>query len=140
MASFRTQHNLTNQGFCTIFKIQGQCYNKIGGLLQLLEEDPKFLEVYFMTNTDEEAKQWNRHIGGDLQIDVVTELKEMLHYNHTYDNIFEFAFGNIFQSDHNEKSRTDMKPPREHESHYITLFVDEVAIIPAASKQYALMT
>ena len=88
-----------------------------------------------MRNTDEEAKQWNRHIGGHQQIDVVTELKEMLHYNHTYDNIFEFAFGNIFQSDHNETSRTDMKPPREYECHYITQ-----AIIPAAWKQYSLMT
>ena len=73
MTTFRTEHNLTNQGFYTTFKVQGQCYHKIGGLLPLLERDPKFLQLYFMKNTEEEAEQQNRHVCEDLLVNIVTE-------------------------------------------------------------------
>ena len=51
MTSFGIEHNLTNHGFFTTFKIQGQCYHKIGGLLPILDEEPKFVQVYFIGNT-----------------------------------------------------------------------------------------
>ena len=77
MTSFETEHNLTNHGFFTTFKIQGQCYHKIG-LIKILDEETKFVQVYFMGNTQEEAKQQNRHVGGNLDVNIITELQEML--------------------------------------------------------------
>ena len=41
MTSFRTEHNLTNQEFYTTFKIQGERYYKIRGLVPLQEVEPK---------------------------------------------------------------------------------------------------
>ena len=62
MTSLGAEYNLTNQGFYTAFKVQGQCYHKTGGLLPSPDEKPKFIQVYFMGNTDEEARQCNRHV------------------------------------------------------------------------------
>ena len=107
MTSLGTEHNLTNQGFYTTFKIQGQCYHKIGGLFSLPEENPKFLQVYLMRNTDEEAKQWNRHVGGDLPTNIVPELQEMFHHNHAYVDICKSVFENIYLPDHNETIRIE---------------------------------
>ena len=78
-----------------------------------------------MRNTDEEAKQWNRHVGGDLPMNIFTELQ----HNQSYVSIYKYAFENIYLPDHNEIIRTNMKPAREHEHHYIAPSVDEVAII-----------
>ena len=61
--------------------------------------------------------------------DIVTELQEILHHNHAYVSIFKYTFENTYLPDHNETIRTDMKPAREHECHYIASSVDEVAII-----------
>ena len=82
-----------------------------------------------MRNTDEEAKHRNRHVGGDLSMNIVTELQGMVHHNHAYVSIFKYAFENIYLPDHNETIRMDMKPAREHECHYIEQSVYEVAII-----------
>ena len=43
MTSFGTEHNLTNQGLHTTFKIQGQCNHKIGGPLPLPQVEPEFV-------------------------------------------------------------------------------------------------
>ena len=66
MVSFGTEHNLTNHGFFTTSKVQGQCYYKIGGLIPITDKEPKFVQVYFMGNTLEEAKQQNRQVDGNL--------------------------------------------------------------------------
>ena len=52
-------------------------------------EEPKFFHAYLMGNTDKEAKQRNRYVGGDLQMNIIVELQEMLHYNHAYVSIFK---------------------------------------------------
>ena len=82
-----------------------------------------------MGNTEEEAKQQNRHVGGDLQMNTITELQEMLHFNHAYINIFKYALENIMLPDHKVTIRADMRPAREHKRCYNAPSVDEVAII-----------
>ena len=68
--------------------------------------------MYFMRNTNEEAKQWNCHVDEDLPMDIVTELQEKLHHSHVYVSIFKYTFNNIYMPDHNETIRTNMKPGR----------------------------
>lgn len=41
------------RNFETTFKIQGQVYHKIGSLMPMPNEDPKFLQIYFMGNCEE---------------------------------------------------------------------------------------
>ena len=62
-------------------------------------------------------------------MNIITELQEMLHHNHAYVSIFKYFFEDIYLPDHNETVRTDMKPAREHECHYIAPSEDKVEII-----------
>ncbi|KAF8771706.1 hypothetical protein HNY73_019086 [Argiope bruennichi] len=41
------------RNFETTFKVQGQVYHKIGSLLPMPDDDPKFLQIYFMGNCEE---------------------------------------------------------------------------------------
>ncbi|XP_025412655.1 uncharacterized protein LOC112685099 [Sipha flava] len=47
--------DLTSDGnnFVTTFKIQGQVYHKIGSLMPMPNDDPKFLQIYFMGSCEE---------------------------------------------------------------------------------------
>ena len=56
----------------------------------------------------------NRHVGGNLPMNIVTKLQEWLHQNHTNVSIFKNAFENIYLPDHNETIKKDMKLAREH--------------------------
>ena len=83
-----------------------------------------------MGNTDERAKQRNRHVGGNLQMNIITVLQEMLHHNHAYVSIFKYALENIDLPDHKVTIRADMKLAREHERRrYNAPSVNEVANI-----------
>ena len=62
-------------------------------------------------------------------MNTITELQEMLHYNHAYISIFKYALENIMLPDHKVKIRADMRPAREHEHCYNAPSVDEVVII-----------
>ena len=82
-----------------------------------------------MGNTLEEAKQQNRHVSGNLEMNVVNELQEMLHQNHANVSIFKYALENITLPDHKVIIKADMRPAGEHKPHYTAPSVDEVAII-----------
>lgn len=47
--------DLTSNGnnFVTTFKTQGQVYHKIGSLMPMPNDDPKFLQIYFMGSCEE---------------------------------------------------------------------------------------
>lgn len=47
--------NLTFDGrnFEPTFKIQGQVYHKVGSLMPMPDDDPKFLQIYFMGSCEE---------------------------------------------------------------------------------------
>ena len=46
MTSFGAHKNLTTPGFFTTFKVQGQVYHRIGGLLPLPNEEPNFSNCF----------------------------------------------------------------------------------------------
>ena len=49
MTSFGADKDCTNRGFFTTYKIQGQCYHRIGTLLPLENDQPKYAQVFFMS-------------------------------------------------------------------------------------------
>ncbi|ELT90405.1 hypothetical protein CAPTEDRAFT_202282 [Capitella teleta] len=85
MTSFGADRNVTDHGFFTIFKIQGQCYHQIGSLLPMPDTEAKFLQDYFM-NGQEETQQRIRNNPG-TQADLIQDLQSMLHQYHQYINI-----------------------------------------------------
>ena len=48
MTSFGTTKEIKELSYMPTFKIQGQVYHHIGSLLPLQNEEPKFLQVYFV--------------------------------------------------------------------------------------------
>ena len=55
--------------------------------------------------------QWNRHFGEKQQMNIITELQEMLHPNHAHVSIFKYALKNIDRPDHRATIRADMNQP-----------------------------
>ena len=48
---------LGKYNYMPTFKVQWQIYHRAGSLLQLPDADHKFLQIYFMRNTDEQIDQ-----------------------------------------------------------------------------------
>jgi hypothetical protein len=46
-----------NKGFMPTFRVQGQVYHRIGSLLPLSNEEPKFLQIYFMGDDSKQVQQ-----------------------------------------------------------------------------------
>ena len=78
---------MTDFGFLTSDKIQGQCYHLMGGLLPLPKDSHKFVQIYLMGGDQQRCP--NVHNGLDL--DIVMELQEMFHKYHKYVSIFHSA-------------------------------------------------
>ena len=57
MTSFGVTKEAREPGCMPTFKIQGQVYHTAGSLLPLPEEDPRFLQIYFIGNDAEETNQ-----------------------------------------------------------------------------------
>jgi hypothetical protein len=48
MTSFGCTKEIREKGFMPTFKIQGQVYHRIGSLMPVEDEEPKFLQLYFV--------------------------------------------------------------------------------------------
>jgi hypothetical protein len=77
------------------FKVQGQVYHRIGSLMPVGEEEPKFLQLYFVGNKEnksglnEEEHRCNNI--NDVHKDIVLDLQEFFHRNNQY--VKEFKIG-----------------------------------------------
>ncbi len=63
MTSFGA-NEIREEGFMPTFKVQGQIYHRIGSLLPGPDQPPKFLQIYFMGNSAEEAQQRSSFVAG----------------------------------------------------------------------------
>ena len=87
MTSFGTTKEVCEPGFMPIFKVQGQVYHLAGSLLPPSNEQHKFLQIYFMVDALQEAKQRCSNMPGVRQ-EIVTDLQQMLHQYNTYVHTF----------------------------------------------------
>lgn len=95
-------------------QIHDQCYHLLGSLLPLPDEPHKFMQLFFMGNTDEEAKQQCKGASG-LRAEVVTALQNMPIEHHIYVNLFKYALEKMQQEPkHKVINRPDKKYTREH--------------------------
>ena len=51
-------------GFSPTFPVQGQVYDLAGSLLPLPGEDPQYLQLYFLGETEQEVKERAKHHSG----------------------------------------------------------------------------
>jgi hypothetical protein len=70
------------------FKVQSQVYHLIGPLLPKAGEQAQFLQVYYMGDSDEEARI-SGTIASDTRMEIIRPLQTMLHNLHKYISIFK---------------------------------------------------
>ena len=76
MTSFGTDKQVTHGGFQYTFKMQGQAYHTIGSLLPMQDEDPKYLQIYFMGDPKTQAQRRHQVVQG-TRLDLIRALQIM---------------------------------------------------------------
>ncbi len=67
-------------GFMPTFKIQGQVYHRIGSLLPTPNENPQFLQVYFMGDTSVQARHCCNS-NSVIKPEIILQLSQLLKDN-----------------------------------------------------------
>ncbi|KYO26112.1 hypothetical protein Y1Q_0003864 [Alligator mississippiensis] len=132
MASFGTIKDIRESGYMPTFKVQGQVYHQIGSLMPLLNEEPKFLQIYFMGDNTKQAEQHcNNVIQTNLQ--VVLQLQDMLHKENNYVHSFKCAMEKM-TPEYNVVIHADKTPAGEYERCFNAPTTSEVVVILASEQ------
>ena len=127
MTSFGTTKEIKEPGYMPTFKIQGQVYHRIGSLLPLQNEEPKFLQVYFVGGSSQQAEQRCKNVPRNRQ-DIVLQLQVLLNHHNSYVLSFKWAMEKM-----NPECKVVILAEKtlhgEHERQFNTPTAAEVAII-----------
>ena len=136
ITSFGASRQINNEpgiGYIPTFKIQGQVYHRAGSLLPPDGEDPKFLQIFFLGNPDQEVRERSKHQSG-LKEFILLTLQEMIHKEHPLVKSFKTALEQMTSYDMKVIIHADKTPVGQHERRFNAPTVDEVAI-PLAGDQ-----
>ncbi|RDD36133.1 C-X-C chemokine receptor type 4 [Trichoplax sp. H2] len=91
--SFRYDQNLTHRMFFIVFKIYGQVYHRISGLQAIPNEEPKYVQVYFIGG----AREVNLScaLNNRVKQNIILNLQEMSHSVYTFMESFKSALENM---------------------------------------------
>lgn len=129
MTSFGVNNGeVVSDGYMPTFKIRGQIYHKIGSLLPQPESAPKFVQIYFMDNHDEEIDH-RCDLFQNLDRNLVAELQQLLHDNNALIRSFKTSLDRLPSDEHRIVIRADRTPAGEHERRFNAPTVEEVAVI-----------
>lgn len=88
MTSFGATKIEKNLGFMPTFRIQGQVYHYHGSLLPPPDNDSKFLQIYFIGDSNEEIDQRSAIVPGTKR-EIIANLQELLHKHNHLVNLFK---------------------------------------------------
>jgi len=115
--------------FMPTFKVQGQVYHYIGGLTPPSGETAKFLQIYFVADTnlqiDMRCERYKK-----VRAALVAQLQQMLHEHNGYVKQFKAAIASV--SAQNELTvviRADKKPTPAHRGRFNKPTSSEIAIV-----------
>ncbi|GBP21595.1 hypothetical protein EVAR_9780_1 [Eumeta japonica] len=128
MTSFGATNIVNNTGYMPTFKVQGQIYHRIGSLLPVQDEDPKFLQIYFTGNEAAEADQ-SCAISTEVRREIVLELQTMFHEHNNLIRSFTTALDQMPTDDYKVVIRADKTPPGEHKRRFNAPVKDDVAVV-----------
>ncbi|XP_075465454.1 uncharacterized protein LOC142499645 [Ascaphus truei] len=120
-------------GFKSTFKVQGQVYHRASSLLPLPEQDPQFLQIYFMGDEQQQADQ-RCHWIPDTRCDIVISLQRMLHEHNHLINTFKTSLERMPTDDYKVIIRADKTPVGQHERRFNAPQINEVAIVIAGEQ------
>ena len=128
MTSFGATIEVCEPGFMPTFKVQGQVYHRVGSLLPPTNEEPKFLQIYFMRDEQQEATQRCNNIPGTRQ-DIVMDLQRMLHKYNSYVPIFKSTLQKMLSDEYRVVISADKKPAWGHARRFNEPSTNEVAVV-----------
>ncbi|XP_037871618.1 uncharacterized protein LOC119629558 [Bombyx mori] len=135
MTSFGVDKEVVMPGFSPTFTVQGQVYHRIGSLLPANNEQPKFLQLYFMGDEKNEADRRCQNIQG-IERDTVLKIQRMLHEHNRLINTFKTALERMPGEDYRLVMHPDRTPSGEHERRYNAPLINEVAAL-VTGEQFA---
>ncbi|XP_075469185.1 uncharacterized protein LOC142502199 [Ascaphus truei] len=133
MTSFGATSIVEQIGFKSTFKVQGQVYHRAGSLLPLPDQDPQFLQIYFMGDEQQEADQ-RCHWIPNTRRDIVISLQRMLHQHNHLINTFKTSLERMPTDDYQVIIRADKTPVGQHERRFNAPQINEVAIVIAGEQ------
>ncbi|XP_055910582.1 uncharacterized protein LOC129944943 [Eupeodes corollae] len=119
------------RNFETTFKILGQVYHKIGSLMPMANEDPKFLQIYFMGSCEERVTtrcQYN-FIEHAEERAIVVLLEIFLENRNHLVQLFKRVPPQLKNDNYQIVIKADKKTSEEHAGRFNAPTVDEVAIV-----------
>jgi len=115
--------------FMPTFKIQGQVYHLVGSLMPFADQEPTFLQLYFIGDDETDIRS---KMNPGLNIDLLKSLQTMLHNNNNYINSFKTSLENNKSTDNFKVIiYADKKPPAVHRGRFNAPTVNEVAVLIA---------
>ena len=130
MTSFNAPKEVTYPGPNFTFTVQGQVYHRIGSILPMQNDEPKFLQIYFVGNTNKETTLRCNNFP-ILDRDIVQGLQVMLHSRNALIRDFKCALDRIPANSPHCKVliSADKRPMGEHARRYNTPAASEVAVL-----------
>jgi hypothetical protein len=126
MISFGTT-NIVRKNYMPTFRVQGQIYHRAGSLLPLSDADHKFLQIYFMTNSDEQIEQF--HYNAGTRREIVAALQGLFDQHNELIRLFKNSIQRMPADDYAVVIRADKKHIGQHERQFNAPTIDEVAIM-----------
>ena len=128
MTSFGASEKVFESGFMPTFEVQGQVYHCVGCLLPSFDEEPKFLQIYFM---GDDRKQPDRRCNTNpgTRRDIVLKLQQMLHQYNNYVHSFKIALERMPSDEYKVIIKADKTPVGEHARRFNEPLVNEVAVV-----------
>lgn len=113
------------------FKIQGQVYHRIGSLMPMPNEDPKFLQIYFMGSSDDRVniRCQNNFIERAEEREIVELLESFFENNNKLIQLFKRVSPQLKTDSYQIVINADKVPSGEHAGRFNTPTIDEVAVI-----------
>lgn len=131
MTSFGATNIVLHDGFPSTFKIQGQVYHRIGNICPNANDQPKYLQIFFMGNKDLQLDT-RCELNAQIQRHLLHEIQEMLFEHNVLIRRFKTANEIMLNNPNPEYKivmRADRKPVGEHERCFNAPTTDEIAVI-----------
>lgn len=110
-----------------LFQIQGQIYHLAGSLLPS-SDDAKFLQVYFVGNSEDELNQ--RCAGSsNTRREIIEQLQELFHRHNALIKLFKTALDHMPSDNHKIVIKADKTPVGQHSRRFNAPTMKEVAIV-----------
>ena len=127
MTSFGAER-VNEGGFMPTFKVQGQVYHQVGSLLARPDDEAKFLQIYFITDAQEQAQR-RCNVSEGTREEIVKSLQDLLHETDNLVRNFKRAQESAPAEEYNIVICADKVPSGQHARRFNAPTVAEVAVV-----------